>query len=105
MERKFWDEKIETMPIDELKKLQLKRLKQVVKYVYENNRFYHEKLKNANVRPDDIRTINDIEKIPFLTKQDLREYYPFGLVCTMVMVFLLVLMVLKKVRRRLVLWL
>jgi len=82
MERKFWDEKIETMPIEELKKLQLKRLKYIVKYVYENNRHYHEKLKKANVKPDDIKTLKDIEKIPFLTKQDLRDYYPFGLVCT-----------------------
>ena len=82
MERKFWDEKIETMPVEELKKLQLKRLKHIVRYVYENNKFYHEKLKNANVKPDDIKTLGDIEKIPFLTKQDLREYYPFGLVCT-----------------------
>ena len=82
MSDEFWDKEIETMPLDELKKLQLKRLKTLVRYIYDNNRFYHEKLKNENVKPDDIKTLKDIEKLPFLTKDNLREYYPFGLVCT-----------------------
>ena len=82
MTNEYWDPKIETIPIGELKKLQLKRLKNIVRYVYDNNKFYHKKLKDVNVKPDDIRTLKDIEKLPFLTKQDLRAYYPFGLVCT-----------------------
>jgi len=59
----------------------LKRLKNVVRTVYEKNEFYHRKLKDAGVKPDDIKTLDDITKIPFLTKDDLRQYYPFGLLC------------------------
>ena len=81
MTEEFWDSKIETMPLDELKKLQLTRLKKLVKYVYENNRFYHDRFKASGVKPEDIKKLDDIKKIPFLTKQDLREYYPFGLLC------------------------
>jgi len=82
MSKQFWDQKIETMPSAELKKLQLKRLQNLITYVYKNNKFYHQKLKQANIQPADIKKLSDIQKIPFLTKQDLREYYPFGLVCT-----------------------
>ena len=78
----YWDKKHETMPLGELKELQLKRLKNVVRTVYEKNEFYHKKLKDAGVGPDDIKTLDDITKIPFLTKDDLRQYYPFGLLCT-----------------------
>ncbi len=60
----------------------MKRLKNVVRTVYEKNEFYHKKLKDAGVKPDDIKTLDDITKIPFLTKDDLRQYYPFGLLCT-----------------------
>jgi phenylacetate-CoA ligase len=79
---KLWDPKMESMPLNELKKLQLKRLKNTVKYIYDNNKFYRNRLKDASVRPDNIKTLKDIERLPFLTKQDLREYYPFGLLCT-----------------------
>ncbi|MGF3554922.1 MAG: phenylacetate--CoA ligase family protein [Thermoplasmatota archaeon] len=78
----FWDKKIETIPMDKLKEIQLKRLKRMVSYIYKNNKFYHEKLKDVHVKPNDIKTLKNIEKLPFLTKQDLRNYYPFGLVCT-----------------------
>ena len=77
----YWDPKIETMPLKELRELQLKRLKWVVKHAYENNKFYHERFKEAGVKPEDIKTLEDIRKLPFLTKQDLRDYYPFGLIC------------------------
>lgn len=82
MSNEFWNKEIETKPLGELKELQLKRLKKLVHYIYDNNRFYHKKLKDANVKPADIKRLKDVEKLPFLTKQDLREYYPFGLVCT-----------------------
>ena len=78
----YWDKKHETMPLQDLKELQLKRLKNVVRTVYEKNEFYHKKLKDAGVKPDDIKTLDDLNKIPFLTKDDLRQYYPFGLLCT-----------------------
>ena len=82
MAEKLWDNKIEAMPQNELKELQLKRLKNMIEYVYKNNRFYRERLKEANVESDNIKSLKDIEKIPFLTKMDLRQFYPFGLVCT-----------------------
>lgn len=80
----FWDSKIETMPLEELKKLQLKRLKKMIKHVYDNNRFYHDRFKEKDVKPEDIKTLSDLDKLPFLTKHDLREYYPFGLMCVQV---------------------
>jgi phenylacetate-CoA ligase len=82
MTKEFWNKEIETKSVDKLKELQLARLKKLVHYVYENNKFYNKKLKDVNVKPDDIKKLKDIEKLPFLTKQDLRNYYPFGLVCT-----------------------
>jgi len=78
----LFDPGIEAMPLGDLKKLQLKRLKKIVRYVYENNKFYHDRFKSQGIRPGDIKRLEDIKKLPFLTKQDLREYYPFGLVCT-----------------------
>jgi len=82
MSKDFWDPKVEAKPLRELKELQLNRLRNLIQYGYTNNKFYHKKLEKANVKPGDIKTLKDIEKIPFLTKQELREFYPFGLVCT-----------------------
>jgi phenylacetate-CoA ligase len=82
MTEKLWDNKIESMPLKDLKDLQLKRLKKMIDYIYRNNRFYRDRLKEANIESDNIKTLKDIEKIPFLTKQDLRKFYPFGLVCS-----------------------
>ena len=81
MESKYWDPKIETMKLEELKKIQLKRLKEVIKRVYENNAVYHKLFKDAGLKPKEIKTLDDIKKVPFLTKDELRKYYPFGLVC------------------------
>ncbi len=74
----YW-EKEEALPRKELEELQLKRLKWVVKQVYDNVPFYRETLKQRNVRPDDIKKLDDISKLPFTTKEDLRANYPFGL--------------------------
>lgn len=73
----FWDKKIETLKRDELKSLQLKRLKKTVRQTL-NVDFYRQRLSNARIRVEDIRTLDDIEKIPFTKKQDLRDGYPFG---------------------------
>ena len=78
----LWDNKIEAMPRNELSDLQLERLKKIVDYVYKNNRFYRDRLKEAKLDSTKIKSLKDIEKIPFLTKEDLRGFYPFGLVCT-----------------------
>ena len=63
----------------ELEALQLERLQWTVRHAYENVPFYRQKLDAAGVRPDDIRTLADIERLPFTTKDDLRQNYPFGL--------------------------
>jgi phenylacetate-CoA ligase len=77
----FWNKKIETMPLGDLKTLQLKNFKHLIKWVYSHNRFYRERLSQAGIQPDSIRTLEDIRKIPLLNKNDLRQYYPFGLTC------------------------
>ena len=77
---KYWNEKIETMPVPELRKHQLRKLKQQVNYCYGNSAFYHKKFDNAGLKPDDIKNLEDIQKIPFTVKNDLRDNYPFGMV-------------------------
>ncbi|MDI6643716.1 MAG: phenylacetate--CoA ligase [Methanobacteriaceae archaeon] len=74
-----WNEEAECMPRDELEKLQLKRLQEIVKRAYDNVPYYQEKFQEANIKPEDIKTLKDIEKLPFTTKTDLREAYPFGM--------------------------
>jgi phenylacetate-CoA ligase len=82
MAKKMWDSKNESISSLKLKELQLKRLKVLVHRVYAKNKYYKKKFDETKIKPDMIRTLKDIEKIPFLTKQDLWTYYPFGLVCT-----------------------
>jgi phenylacetate-CoA ligase len=76
----YWNKKIETASRNDLNKLQLKLLKIQVKYCYENSDFYRTKFKKAGVTPDDIKTLEDSQKIPFTVKNDLRDNYPFGMV-------------------------
>ena len=75
----IWNENKECMSRDEMRALQGKRLHKVVEYVYHNVPFYRKKLQELDIRPDDITTIDDITKLPYTTKQDLRDNYPFGL--------------------------
>ena len=70
---------IEKASRHEMERVQLDRLKQTVKRVYDNVPFYQQKFAELNITPDDIRTLVDIGKLPFTTKKDLREHYPFGL--------------------------
>ena len=67
------------MSRDEMHALQSKRLQKLVNYVYHNVPFYRNKMQAMDVSPDDIRSIGDIVKLPFTTKQDLRDNYPYGL--------------------------
>ena len=71
--------KEETLSRDEIEKIQLERLKETVKRVYEKVPAYRAKMEAAGVTPDDIVTLNDIQKLPFTTKQDMRDNYPYGL--------------------------
>jgi phenylacetate-CoA ligase len=82
MTKKYWNKEIETKNLHELKDLQFKRLKNMISYIYKNNKIYNEKLKKSKFKPNDLKKLKDLEKLPFLTKTDLREIYPFGLVCT-----------------------
>jgi len=76
---KYWQPKYETMGHAEMKELQLKRLKNSVKLVYDNVPFYRQKFREAGVTPDDIKTLEDVRKLPYTRKTDLRDNYPFGL--------------------------
>ncbi|OUP13794.1 phenylacetate--CoA ligase family protein [Anaeromassilibacillus sp. An200] len=73
----FFQKEIETMSRPEIEALQLERLKRMVDYCYENIPFYHEKLEKAGVTGDKIKTLSDIQYIPFTTKDDIRDNYPF----------------------------
>ena len=80
MAEAYWNKKVETATRKELNTNQLKLLKTQVKYCYENSEFYRKKFKEAGVKPDDIKTLDDKQKIPFTVKNDLRDNYPFGMV-------------------------
>lgn len=76
---KYWNETFETMPQDQLKELQLVRLKQTVDRVYANVPFYRKKFQEMNVGPENIQSLDDIRRLPFTTKDDMRNNYPYGL--------------------------
>ncbi|MCF2708069.1 phenylacetate--CoA ligase family protein [Bacteroides pyogenes] len=75
----IWNEAIECMDRESLRKIQDIRLRKIVEYVYHNTPFYRRKMHEMGLTPDDIQSIDDITKLPFTTKHDLRENYPFGL--------------------------
>jgi len=74
----YWNADIETMDLEALKKLQGERLKATIERVYRNVPYYAEKMKRAGVTPDDINGVEDLKKLPFTYKTDLRDNYPFG---------------------------
>lgn len=78
MER-YYSPEIETAPREKIVALQNERLATTVRRVYENVPFYRSKMEQSGVTPDDIRTIDDLHKLPFSYKQDLRDTYPYGL--------------------------
>lgn len=75
----IWNPNKECMPREQLRELQGKRLQKLVAYVYHNVPFYRHKMQEMDLMPEDIRSIDDIVKLPFTTKQDLRDNYPYGL--------------------------
>ncbi|NLW85236.1 MAG: phenylacetate--CoA ligase [Phycisphaerae bacterium] len=75
----IWNEKFETMPLEELKNLQSERLVSLARYVYDNCPWYKRKFNDVGVGPADIKSIDDIVKLPFTNKLDMRDSYPFGL--------------------------
>ena len=75
----IWNKHIECLDRESMRKLQGERLRSVIERVYHNCAHYRERMQQAGVLPEDIRTIDDIVKLPFSSKQDLRDYYPWGL--------------------------
>ncbi len=77
-EKKYWNEEIETLSRPELEKLQLERLKEMVKFSYENAPYYKRSFDEAGVKPEDIKSLDDIAKLPFINKQTERETQGVG---------------------------
>lgn len=75
----IWDKEFETLPREALEALQLERLQDVVKRVYATVPFYKKAFDEHKVKPEDIKSMLDLRKLPFTTKQDLRDNYPYGL--------------------------
>lgn len=82
MENRYFQEEFETMPVEDIKKLQDEKLVKQVKYVYDNVKYYRDLMDEKGVKPEDIKSTADLHKLPFLKKDDLREAYPYGLLAT-----------------------
>lgn len=78
----YYQPEIETASVEELKAIQSEKLVKQVKHVYENVAYYRNLMDEKGVTPDDIKSIDDLHKLPFLTKADLRDAYPYGLLGT-----------------------
>ena len=76
----YYQKEIETAPREQIRAWQDERLVSTVKRVYENVEYYRKKMDDAGVKPEDIKSVDDLHKLPFLTKDDLRDAYPYGLV-------------------------
>jgi len=76
----YWNKKIETMPRKDIEAFQLKSLKKLVSTLYSSSPFYSAKMKEIGVRPDDIKVLDDISKLPTMKKTDLRDNYPDKLI-------------------------
>jgi len=77
--RMIWNDEYETLPREAMEALQLKRLRDVVDRVYATVPFYRNKLSEAGFKPGDLRKLSDLARLPFTTKSDLRDTYPFGM--------------------------
>lgn len=81
-EQRYYQPEIETASREKIVEIQNEKIKKQVKHVYENVEYYRKLMDEKGVKPEDIQTIDDIKKLPFLTKADLREAYPYGLLGT-----------------------
>ncbi len=79
MTMKYWNEKIETMPVEEMRKFQLENLRKIVKWLYNKVPFYKNQFDALGLKPEDIKELEDLSKLPFTARNDLRDNYPFGL--------------------------
>jgi phenylacetate-CoA ligase len=79
--QKFWDAGISESSEDKIRETQLANLKDTLKHCYQSNEFYKKRIDEAGLNPDKIKSLDEIEKLPFTSKNDLRDNYPFGLFC------------------------
>ncbi len=77
----FYQKELETMSQDEIKHIQTERLKKIIKYVYEKNPVYRKKMDEKGIKPQDVKSLDDLQFLPFMDKEDLRKAYPFGMCC------------------------
>ena len=82
MEQRYYQKEIETMPYDQMKKLQSERLVRQVRHVWDNVPYYRSLMEKKGVTPDDIHGVEDLHLLPFISKADLRDQYPYGLLAT-----------------------
>ena len=75
----YYQKEIETASREQIRKWQDERLVKQVKHVYDNVEYYRKKMDEKGVKPEDIKSVDDLHKLPFLTKDDLRDAYPYGL--------------------------
>ncbi len=78
----YYQKEIETAPREEILRIQNEKIRKQVKHVYENVPYYRNLMEEKGLTPDDIQSVDDIKKLPFLSKADLREAYPYGLLGT-----------------------
>ncbi len=78
----YYQPEVECASVDELRAIQNEKLVKQVKHVYDNVKYYRDLMDEKGVKPDDIKSIDDLHKLPFLTKADLRDAYPYGLLAT-----------------------
>ena len=79
MEQRYYQKEIETMPVEQIKAMQSEKLVKQVQHVWDNVPYYRNLMEQKGVTPADIKGIEDLHKLPFLTKSDLRDAYPYGL--------------------------
>jgi len=79
MEKRYYQREIETMPYEQMRALQSERLCKQVRHVWDNVPFYRAKMEEKGLTPDDIKSVDDLHKLPFICKDDLRDQYPYGL--------------------------
>ena len=77
----YWNSQVERAPMEELQAIQLRKLRQLVENVYNSSRFYRNRFDEAGVKPSDIKTMEDLTKLPFTYKKDLRDNYPTNMFC------------------------
>lgn len=75
----MFNKEMETMPVNKMKELQTERLKWSLSHAYNNNKIYHDKFDKAGFHPDQFKSLEDMKRVPFLTKQEMRDAYPYGL--------------------------